>query len=681
MARRVLEFPPDAGMPIDIRSLASPVEGSPQLLSVSPTSHQRTVAMDIMLETLTDRASTLDVLSNELLDLVAQYDPVQLILSIAIPTGVAILELDDEDDAPMTYSWDAKIEYLAGLTLTGPPGEDDVDKEVTTKALKLVGSVFDAARAQLFVQSLSDDREHLGIEQARFLLQMEYLVDRMSGYTEHLGRIDEEIFAPHSDLYYEELGFCPSDAIDLVRNCAKWSSIEFSHIDIYNSFLSDDEPQSILHRLESFYKWTPELLSQISRLPIERVRSFLRNMSIDFGCQPDFRVPSDYNKLRYYPLIRIPNDTFLVPAPWSVAHSIHDWLRDYIKHNSSSRLAISYPKHRSSAAERLVHSELKKVFGDKAVLSNQHYDSSRGHGEIDCIVLGNIPILVEVKSNTLSEKGRSGDQSRIGRVIKKVITKPFDQTSRACSYVLDEQGRCFSDRQGQQSRILLPSNIMEAVSIIITLERMDPFAISASELAGEDESKDIWVTNMPDFLMVCDILDDPASFLHYARIRQKICELNIEVYVESDALSGYLENRLKPLIDQIEQSEERCQTILTYNSTIINKYFTMIELGDKITKPSTGVPLILIEALRTCTSDYPYAWVIIASAVMEASPRTWRAWRNFLRKHKNERPFVIPGTEATIIASKSITKAELVDNSVPQLLIPHPDKLVDLLRV
>lgn len=665
MSRRVLEFPPDAGLPIDILSLTSPAEGAYQFFPLS-SSYQSEANINAMLKTLTYRASTLDSLSNELLELVAQFDPVQLILSVAVPTGISVLGPDGEDDAPMTYTWDAKIEYLAGLTLTGPPGFDDVDQEVTTKTIKLIASIFDAAHAQLLIRSLSDDRDNLGIEQASFLLQMEYLVDRMNGYTDHLGRIAEEIFVPHRDLYYEELGFCPSDAIHLVRTCAKWSNIEFSHI---------EEASSILHRLESFYKWTPELLSQlsqISRLPIKRVMALLRSMSIDFGCQPDFRVPSDYNKLRNYPLIRISNGSFLVPAPWSVVHSIHEWLQDYIKHNPSSRLAISYPKHRSSAAERLVYGGLKRVFGDKAVLSNQHYDSSKGHGEIDCIVLGNIPILVEVKSNTLSEQGRSGDQSKIKQVIKRVITKPFNQTSRAYSYILKEQGRCFADRQGQQPRKLLPDNVTDVVSIIITLERMDPFSISASGLAEEDQLKKIWVTNMPDFLMVCDILDDPASFLHYARIRQKICELNIEVYVESDALSGYLTNRLKPLIEQVEQSEERYRTILDYNSTFINNYFTMLELGDEISKPSTGVPSILLEALRTCTSDYPYAWVIIASAIMEASSKTWRAWRNFLRKHKNEYPFVIPGTEATIIASKSITKAELVDSNTPQLLIPHP---------
>ena len=77
-----------------------------------------------------------------------------------------------------------------------------------------------------------------------------------------------------------------------------------------------------------------------------------------------------------------------------------------------------------------------------------------------------------------------------------------------------EGGRLFADKQGKKPRRLLGDEVADTVLIAVTLERMDPLAMVSSELAIENHPARIWVTNIADFLMVRDILDDPASFLH-----------------------------------------------------------------------------------------------------------------------------------------------------------------------
>ena len=220
MIRRVLELPPSAGLPIDLFEPSI----TPGLRATLPPGAEREAAIAAMKDELTGRAAELDNLSEELLELVAGHDPVQLIpSSISVPVSMGLADHTADDDAPRSFSWDAKIEYLTGLALAGPPGTRDVDHPVTNRALELVTAVFDAAHAQLFIRSTSETRtDRAGIDATSFLLRLEHHLDRMEGYAVHLEEIADEVFEPHRDFYAEELGFCPSDAVRLVRRHTEW---------------------------------------------------------------------------------------------------------------------------------------------------------------------------------------------------------------------------------------------------------------------------------------------------------------------------------------------------------------------------------------------------------------------------------------------------------------------------
>ena len=54
----------------------------------------------------------------------------------------------------------------------------------------------------------------------------------------------------------------------------------------------------LLNTMESTHRWTSDLLARSTCLPADEIEALLDNMSVEFGCQPDFRIPSDENKLR-----------------------------------------------------------------------------------------------------------------------------------------------------------------------------------------------------------------------------------------------------------------------------------------------------------------------------------------------------------------------------------------------
>ena len=682
MSRRLLEFPPEAGIPVDLVEQVSSPDGF-RFISSLPPGPEREAALEAERESLRRGASKLDSPADELRELVLQHDPVELISSIAVPAAIGLGDPMSRDDATETFSAPAKIEFLVGLALSGPPGTAQVPMEVTQKAVGLLAAVFSAADAHLRIQAVSEHNDgDPGLDQTSYLLRFEYLLDRMGGYDIHLEEIGDAIFEPHRDLYIRELGFCPSDAIRLVRRHVAWTNTVFNTArqEIFETMNSDDvdedkagdSGQRFYLAMEAVYRWTPEVLAESTGLPAQQIREMLERMSVYFGCQPDFRVPFDENKARRYPLVRLPKGEYLAADPWSVAHNVHEWLQHYVLINPTSRIASRYPKHRSNAAERLVHVTLQELFEEEAVFRNQHYDGKDGPGEIDVLVTGFTPIIVEVKSRGLTEKGRQG-RRRVKTVAQDVVGTSFAQTHRASSYIAKESGRSFANRQGGLKVRLLYDDVTDhPVEIVVTLERMDPLATAAAKLAGTEQPRNIWITNLADFLMVRDILTDPFSFLHYAQTRGKTTARGIHIYTESDALGRYLDDRLAPLIERATETQgESWETLLGYSGTDINQFFTMAEMDSELKKPGTGVPPVLIEALRSTASDAPRSAATVATAVMAAPPSKWRKWRGFVRRHKTGRPFLLPCGTAALVASTSVSSAEIQSGAVPVLTIPR----------
>lgn len=675
MIRRFLDLPADAGLPISIFEPRS----DDGLTSTVPPGPEREAALKAMKEELGKRAAKLEELAAELLELVAECDPTQLIPSISVPASAGLPDATADDDATHSFSWDAKIEYILGLALAGPPGSRDVDEAVTKRVIKLLAAVFDAAHAQLFLQSTSEARTaREGLDAASFMLRLEHLFDRMDGYAIHLEEIANEVFDPHREFYVAELGFCPSDAVRLVRRHTRWVNCELnaSREELFRLLgAGDSEAEAAVaaarfkRAMEAAYLWRPELLAESTSLPEDQVQALLLNMSADFGCQPSFRLPSDENRLYVRPLVRLSDDSYLAAVPWSVAHGIHRWMQAH--NEAGSRVAKRYEKHRGDAAERLVRRRFEQIFGEQVVFANQHYDSEDGHGEIDCLVAVGRPIVTEVKSHALTDRGRRGHRPRIERVADAVVSKSFQQTQRARAYV-EAGGRCFADRQGAEATERLPAEVGPPLEVVITLERMDPVATGAGALAGDALDGGVWVTNLADLLMVCDTLPDPASLLHYVHTRCTSAALGIQIYVESDALGGYLVDRLSPLIAAAAESTDgNTHFSLDYSSTEINRCFTLAELGLEAEAPETGVPESLLQALRASDSRCAADWAAVALSIMAAPRGTWRRWRRFVRRHKGGHPFLLPSADAAIAALPKLSAPEIRSEPVPTLAVPR----------
>jgi hypothetical protein len=623
------------------------------------------MAIDEYMSELQGLAEQLDELSLELKEYAQRFDPVQLLSSIAFTTSLSRSSGPIPDDAGETFTYDAKVEYLAGVVLSCAPGSDDVGPVVAKHTLELIGQVFDAAFARMFLDSSAHEDSNEDTDQAVFLLKMERLYERMQGYADNIQEIDNEIFEPHRAFYVEQLGFCPSDTSILVRTLQKALNAELDRIASQLSIADDGTSreretranEELIALMDASSFWYPDVLNELTGIPISEIESLLDHLSVDFGCQPEFMTPLDDNTARNHPAIKLPDGGYLVPNPWTVTSCIHPWIEEFIRTSRNESFARRYAAHRSSASQKLTSKVLRTIFGNDIVHESQHYDGTEGHGEIDCLVSGELPIIAEVKSRSLTETGRRGHQPRVATVISKVITYSTDQTRRASEY-LQGGGRKFATTEGGEQLQRIPEDIGDPIEIVVIRERMDPLTMQAFDLPRRDEQRKVWITSLSDFLMVGTILHDAASFTHYAATRSLINQRGIQVYVEADALGGYLENRLRSLLEfALDGDDAPDLVMLGESSSEINKYYTASEVGLNVEVPSSGVPGALSLALQESSLVLTRDWWNVVSDVMEYETRRWKIWTKYARQHALGQEFFI--TDRSAIRVNSVDRASI----------------------
>lgn len=608
--------------------------GSGVLRTSLPPGPERDAIIAEMLEALQSQAGDLPALIEELRDLMAGRDLTQLINSVVVPaTMVAFTGGESLADGDSTSTWAAKIEYLVGVALSLDPGGDaNTPPEVTQRVSQLISDIFDADQLRMITASIEnadadDGNRALLLQQ----LRLEYQADRMPGYAIHLEQVDTEVFGRHRDYYVTGLGFDPADVIRATRRHTRWVNQTFkSACDAVTDALNSGAPnpaarEAWLKALNAATLWDPDDVATSTGIAVEQIAAMLDFFSTEYGCQPEFRAPGDPNRARTHPCIKLDDGTYFVPDPWSLSAVIHQRLAVEPKRNGFD--PQKYYKHRQDAHEHLVAGALEKVFGTSNVYSTQHYALASGdRGEIDSLVCAEWPMVVEAKAIALTESGRRGAPRRVDTKVKEILGKAVDQTDRALTYILDEDGRSFAPTENGRPIELLPGDVSGGTAVIVTFERIDPFASGGLAVAGEVK-RPTWVVSLTDMLMVADILTAPAAFHHYARTRADMHSAEATAAAEADALGAYLLDRLSILHNTA--GEENTRILIGYSCEALNDFYTRQEMGLEADKPTTGVPdevsCALSDALRQS------GWVKCVDAVMTAHSSVWPKWNRFRR--------------------------------------------------
>ncbi len=607
---------------------------------------ERDAIIKNQLEAFQARADNLPTLIDELRSLMAGRDLTQLINSVAVPAMmVGIDGAESLADGELTSSWAAKIEYLVGVALSlEAVGTADTPHEVTRRVRSLISEIFDAEQARRITAFTTNaDIGDLNREVLLQQLQLEYQTDRMPGYAVHLEQVDAEVFGRHREYYVTSLGFNPADVIRATRlNARSLNRVFSAAIDTLRTAMDgpDPDPQAAVAFIEALNAttlWVPLDVAASTGIAVEQISAMLAFFSTDYGCQPEFRAPGDTNRARTHPCIKLDNGTFFVPDPWALSAAIHHRLATEPKRNGFD--SQRYYKHRQDAHERLVSEAMAKVFGPSNTFPTQHYALvSKEKGEIDTLIRAEWPLVVEAKAIALTERGRRGYADRVDKKIAEILGKALDQTDRALTYILDEGGRSFTRTANGRQVDVLPREVSSGTAVIVTFERIDPFASSGLSVSGAVK-RPTWVVSLTDLLMVTDILMDPASFHHYARERAGMHSIKASAASECDALGAYLIDRISILHSLDHEEEEIARILIADSSDALNDFYTRRELGLEAQKPTVGVPEEILDAMASTLLQA--GWAEVAAAVMSAQHGTWSKWKRFRRRHRNSGTFAL----------------------------------------
>ncbi len=609
--------------------------------------------MAAFMAALQSNRSDMSAMIEELRGLMAGRNLTQLINSIVVPAmTVTFTGAESLADGNTTATWAAKIEYLVGLALSvDPSGEADTPTWVMHRVGQLISDIFEADQIRMFTDFIESADRHDGERELLLQqLQLEYQSDRMPGFPVHLEVVDTEVFGRHRSYYVNALGFDPADVIRVTRIHARSTSDAFSAAwkratDALN--VGEPDPMAganLLNASDAITLWKPAEVSASTCVATDEVTAMLEFFSAPYGCQPEFRTPGDTNRARTHPCVKLEEGTYLVPDPWALSAVLHHRLATESSRNGFD--PAKYFKHRQDAHERLVAGALAKVVGHCHVHSTQHYDLSSGeHGEIDSLVCAEWPLVVEAKAISLTDSGRRGAPRRVATKLNDILGKALDQTDRALTYILDERGRTFAPAQNGKPTQLLPNDVSGGTAVIVTFERIDPFASGGLAVAGKVH-RPTWVVSLTDLLMVVDILPDPAAFHHYARTRASMHAAQASALAEADALGAYLLSRLRIL----NSAAEDTRLFIGYSSGALNNFYTRQEMQLVAQKPTTGVSEDVVRALRPSLREP--GWAKFVDAVMTAEPSVWKKWKNFRRRHRRGGTFTI-NDQTSLVMSRS----------------------------
>ncbi|MGW5265705.1 hypothetical protein ACWEQG_32425 [Microbispora sp. NPDC004025] len=538
------------------------------------------------------------------------------------------------------FGSDALLEFYGGL-VTAMPVEQVLDRlgagwdPRTLYKLDRLLREYGTAESLVYQGQVLREGAANSIDSVLHLLQFEHRFDRMLGYPAQLRPIFEAITEPLSELARTVLGFALSDALIAA--------------DAYQAILVErmDEVMKAFARQqispptdeEAFTKYAlglaagvatfgaapveddlPALLTERTSIPHDQLVALVTALATPLGSQPELRTLNDANTLRRRPIIALPEGRYLWARPGDFIHAALDWAADACQDHPD--LLKRFDKRRQDACEELTYQTLAAIFGPEQVHASVTYPAEGQRPDIDVLVATpGATLIVEAKGGRFTDPARRAAPDRVKKKTFEFVDKPLAQNARTIAYLMSGA----NDLRDKRKRRLTIPNASHRVSMIVTLDRVDPFATHLPDggkraAAPEDGT---WLVTLADLLIVADILRHPAEFYAYAKTRAAINKAGgPTIFVEADALGAWCEHRIRPTIPPPGEL-----TLVGTTSEVMNEYYTHIAIeqqDDLASRPTSHVPLEVLYALDEVLIKRPDHWHDLTTAALAIAPTGWQ---------------------------------------------------------
>lgn len=331
------------------------------------------------------------------------------------------------------------------------------------------------------------------------------------------------------------------------------------------------------------WSFTPDALAAEAKVSPQIAARFLQDFSVPFGQPPERDPwPRATHELQITPFISY-EDKFMLVAPhlllWAVKPNIEEKMQtgpgapwDSYDHARSEMLVVKAIEY------------LGKAMPNSVSFRGLFYDFAGRHYELDGLLMFDQYIfLIEGKAGIASQAGRRGATKSIVSDLKDLVRDPRDQASRASEFIRSQVAPVFSLKDGTKVPIDKATS-SEIVTLSITLDDMGIFTSELAEiqeLGVLPKGELAWAIYLPDLMIVTEILQNPAQFLHYVGWRRSLFESKgVRCKDEVNWLGIYLKEGPEKLAPP---ADFQFLTFSTY-TTDIDEYF-LFKMGQR-SKPA-----------------------------------------------------------------------------------------------
>jgi hypothetical protein len=569
---------------------------------------------------------------------------------------------------------DVFTEYVALLCLTHAYEEYEepsLEASLSFDGIAIQNSV----RNLFQLSALEDELEQVESEapptteqELRFLTLLHEVGVRYPGSSEHLHEVVGGLFAPMSDDFSARLGFSVEEALRLdrgiyslinkrlserilkatafarslmraVKRFRQKGKVDAEYSEELLRELAALRPSEAADRIKKLaagwvflgfgqtMAFTASELAESAGVGAESAQAFLDFHSLEFGGVSEFfRLPRPTHPLQTSPIICFRQDgdaKFLCPVFQAVGWAIRPSLEEWLKGGEAAELTALREKYEARKSEYLEEKAFKLLsdllkpadgFAHQGAKYRKVVDGEEQVLEVDGIfILGNVLVLLEAKSGGVRPSARRGGLYSMRADLEALLGKASQQTAGAWKYLSSSEQPVLELASGSSWTVPM-KGVNRVFRVCVTLEDLTVFAtnIHSIEAIGlVDLDTPFWAVSIYDLLVLRDLIDLPAVFIHYLASRFSVEKLGcVHGYCELDHLACYLLGQIPygPYGGLPDDLSDNTSIILdpSYSSLIDNWYFYLQGYRkSKPQKPERNLPPAFRKLLESLQAKRP----------------------------------------------------------------------------
>src|SRR5699024_5121643 len=313
-------------------------------------------------------------------------------------------------------------------------------------------------------------------------------------------------------------------------------------VELLTNSLSSD----MFYRFSSVYAFTSEELSEFTKIPSERVKSFLNKYSCSFpALEKDYDVYNVNSILKTKPILRN-SESFIVPSIPQLTWAVESVIEDVIK-KSKKKIKNTWSTFRHDFLLEHSLEYFKQILPNAEFFPpNLYYNFEEKLCETDSIIIyDKVLFIIEAKGHRISEKSKQGHELKTKDHLDDIVENSYDQGIRTLKYIDSKEVSEFKTKNGKKYEIER-DKFDDVVLVTLTLEPIGSLSMhvkATNKIGYFNDGHFPWIISIYDLVVIADLFYNPLLFIHYIKRRKAFLSYDfLHTHEELDLIAYYQYN-------------------------------------------------------------------------------------------------------------------------------------------